>query len=183
MDVIKCPDAAALTTTGRFYMQVGYNEIFELGQSAWAGADCETRPDNSKGQNDGITVINNAGQSIGQESNSFIKHAGKSGIRQITAVTDYITALCEHEGISSDKLWLPPIPDTIYADEISEKYHLTYDPYHVTAVIGEYDIPQKQQQNILTLSAQDGNILVYGSAGTGKTTFLVAFIYCIVSHY
>ena len=183
MDVIKCPDAAALTTTGRFYMQVGYNEIFELGQSAWAGADCETRPDNSKGQNDGITVINNAGQSIGQESNSFIKHAGKSGIRQITAVTDYITALCEHEGISSDKLWLPPIPDTIYADEISEKYHLTYDPYHVTAVIGEYDIPQKQQQNILTLSAQDGNILVYGSAGTGKTTFLVAFIYGIVSHY
>lgn len=183
MDVIKCPDAAALTNTGRFYMQVGYNEIFELGQSAWAGADCGVGHDHASGQSDGITVINNAGQSIGQESNPFVKRAEKSGIRQITAVTDYITALCEHEGIAADKLWQPPIPEVIYADDISEKYHFIYSPDRITAVIGEYDIPQKQQKNILTVSAQDGNILLYGSAGTGKTTFLTAFIYGIVSHY
>lgn len=38
-DMIKCPDAAELTQTGRFYLQVGYNELFALGQSAWCGAD------------------------------------------------------------------------------------------------------------------------------------------------
>ena len=38
MEVIKRPDAAELSQTGRFYLQVGYNELFELGQSAWAGA-------------------------------------------------------------------------------------------------------------------------------------------------
>ena len=38
MDMLKRPDAAELTKTGRFYLQVGYNEVFELGQSAWAGA-------------------------------------------------------------------------------------------------------------------------------------------------
>lgn len=38
MDMLKRPDAAELTDTGRFYLQVGYNELFELGQSAWAGA-------------------------------------------------------------------------------------------------------------------------------------------------
>ena len=38
MDMLKRPDAAWLTKTGRFYLQVGYNEIFEMGQSAWSGA-------------------------------------------------------------------------------------------------------------------------------------------------
>lgn len=183
MDVIRCPDAAALTNTGRFYMQVGYNEVFELGQSAWAGADCGCLTGASSGQTDGITVINNAGQSIGQESNPFASHAKRSGVRQITAVTDYITALCEHEGISADKLWQPPIPDVIYAGEIAEKYGFKYAHDHITAVVGEYDIPQHQQKNILTLSAQDGNVLVYGSSGSGKTSFLTAFIYDVVSHY
>ena len=38
-DMIKCPDAAELSQTGRFYLQVGFNELFALGQSAWCGAD------------------------------------------------------------------------------------------------------------------------------------------------
>ena len=38
MDMIKVPDAAALKNPGRFFLQVGYNELFALGQSAWAGA-------------------------------------------------------------------------------------------------------------------------------------------------
>lgn len=31
-------DAASLKNPGRFYLQVGYNELFALGQAAWAGA-------------------------------------------------------------------------------------------------------------------------------------------------
>lgn len=38
-DMLKRPDAASLKDTGRFYLQVGYNEYFALGQSAWCGAD------------------------------------------------------------------------------------------------------------------------------------------------
>ena len=38
MDMIKRPDAAALKQVGRFYLQVGYNEFFAIGQSAWTGA-------------------------------------------------------------------------------------------------------------------------------------------------
>ena len=38
MDMLKRAEAAELVDTGRFYLQVGYNELFELGQSAWAGA-------------------------------------------------------------------------------------------------------------------------------------------------
>ncbi|MDO4524972.1 MAG: FtsK/SpoIIIE domain-containing protein [Bacteroidales bacterium] len=38
-DMIKCPDAAELSQTGRFYLQVGFNELFALGQTAWCGAE------------------------------------------------------------------------------------------------------------------------------------------------
>lgn len=38
-DMIKCADAAELSQTGRFYLQVGFNELFALGQSAWCGAE------------------------------------------------------------------------------------------------------------------------------------------------
>ena len=38
MDMLKRGEAAELKETGRFYLQVGYNEYFALGQSAWCGA-------------------------------------------------------------------------------------------------------------------------------------------------
>ena len=39
MEMLKRPEAAELKQTGRFYLQVGYNEFFALGQSAWCGAE------------------------------------------------------------------------------------------------------------------------------------------------
>lgn len=36
VEMLKRPDAAELKDTGRFYLQVGFNELFELGQSACA---------------------------------------------------------------------------------------------------------------------------------------------------
>ena len=36
-EVLRKPDAAYLKKTGRFYLQVGYDEVYTLGQSAWAG--------------------------------------------------------------------------------------------------------------------------------------------------
>jgi S-DNA-T family DNA segregation ATPase FtsK/SpoIIIE len=37
-EILKKPDAAYLKQTGAFYLQVGTDEYFNLGQSAWAGA-------------------------------------------------------------------------------------------------------------------------------------------------
>ena len=36
--MLKRPEAASLKQTGRFYLQVGFDEIFVLGQSGWCGA-------------------------------------------------------------------------------------------------------------------------------------------------
>ena len=37
-EIIKNGDAASITVTGRGYLQVGNNEVYELFQSAWSGA-------------------------------------------------------------------------------------------------------------------------------------------------
>ena len=37
-EMLRRPEAATLKEIGRFYLQVGYDEIFEIGQSAWSGA-------------------------------------------------------------------------------------------------------------------------------------------------
>ena len=52
VEMLKRPDAAELRDTGRFYLQVGFNELFKMGQSAWCGAPyvprdrCESKQDN-----------------------------------------------------------------------------------------------------------------------------------------
>ncbi len=42
-DVIKRPDAAMIKEPGRAYIQVGNDEIFELFQSAYSGADYDPK--------------------------------------------------------------------------------------------------------------------------------------------
>ena len=37
-EILKNGDAASITVTGRGYLQVGNNEVYELFQSAWSGA-------------------------------------------------------------------------------------------------------------------------------------------------
>ena len=36
--MLKKPDAASIKEVGRFFLQVGYDDFFEIGQSAWSGA-------------------------------------------------------------------------------------------------------------------------------------------------
>lgn len=60
-EVIKCPDAAYLKQTGRFYFQVGYNEIFVLGQAAWAGGKYVPANKVNKSLDTSIQFIDNIG--------------------------------------------------------------------------------------------------------------------------
>ena len=85
--------------------------------------------------------------------------------------------------VTARNLWLDSIPANIYIDSIIKKYnyHKTDD---ITAIIGEYDAPSKQYQNILTVPiSEDGNTLVYGMDGTSREMFLSAFIYSLCLIY
>lgn len=180
-EVIRRPDAATLTKTGRFYMQVGFNEIFELGQSAWAGAYYDT-DGNSQSLKDSniVSVIDNAGRVVAQ-ARPVVKR-NKDAKKQLEVITDYLTDCAASSGLSADMLWLPVMPDFIDVAEQEESSGFAPNE-RFELVMGLIDIPEKQAQETLTISAADGNILLYGMEGAGKTDFLITYIYGILKNY
>ncbi|WP_442979483.1 hypothetical protein, partial [Salmonella enterica] len=61
-EIIKTPDAASITQPGRAYLQVGNNEIYELFQSAWSGADYQPNETKEERIDERIWLINSLGQ-------------------------------------------------------------------------------------------------------------------------
>lgn len=185
MEVIKRPDAAELSQTGRFYLQVGYNELFELGQSAWAGAPYYPADKVEKSKDDGITVIDNLGRVMKSARIDKRKDSVKKPASQIDEITNYLANLANQENIKVKQLWLDPIPANIYLDELKEKYcESDSQVFELNPVIGEYDDPANQRQALLRLPiTREGNTVVYGVAGSGKTTFLTSLIYSMMEEH
>ena len=184
MDMIKCPDAAELKTTGRFYLQVGYNELFAMGQAAWAGAQYYPTEKRKKKVDQTIKIVDNVGtviKSLDTKQNEVVV-ASKG--EEITSIIKYIVEQAKSENIAIDQLWLDRIPNVIYTDEIKAKYHYQAQKNVINPIIGEYDDPDNQAQNVLTLPlSQEGNTIVFGSAGSGKELMLAGIVYqTITSH-
>lgn len=183
VEMLGRPDAAALVDTGRFYLQVGYNEIFEIGQSAWAGAPYYPSAKTIKDLDDAVSVIDMNGRVIAEVNTdrfSMIKDPPK----QLDVITKYISKYCEDEKIEWWKMWLDPIPAHIYVDELAEKYAPKTEKFVLNPIFGEYDDPSHQAQGILTLPiTEDGNAIVYGSAGSGKAMFVEAVCYSLMKNH
>ncbi len=182
MDMIKCPDAAELKTTGRFYLQVGYNELFALGQAAWAGAQYYPTEKRKKKVDQAINFIDNVGttvKSLDTKQNEVVVH---SKGEEISNIIKYIIEQANKENISVDQLWLNRIPDIIYVDDLKKKYNYKPKKNVIEPIIGEYDDPDNQAQNILKISLSNGgNTIIYGSAGSGKELMLSSIIYSSIS--
>ena len=103
---------------------------------------------------------------------------------EITNIIKYIVHEAEKENVKVEQLWLPRIPDVIYTDALKEKYHYKPVKNIINPIIGEYDDPDNQAQNLLTLPLSElGNTIIFGSAGNGKELMLAGIIYsCITSH-
>lgn len=183
MDMLKRPEAAELQDTGRFYLQIGYNEMFKLGQSAWSGAPYYPSDKVEQQIDDSVEIIDNVGRVVGSARIDKRKTLEKPK-KQIDAITEYLSELAKQENVSVRPLWLDPIPSKIFVDSIKAKYNYVRPEYEIEAVIGEYDDPMNQSQNLFTLSMSNGgNTAIYGAAGCGKTTFLNTMIYSFLSTY
>ena len=182
MDMIKVPDAAALKNPGRFYLQVGYNELFAIGQAAWAGAQYYPTEKRKKKVDQSISIVDNVGNLIKsldtkKQDEIIVESKGE----EITNIIKYIVEEAKSENIVIDQLWLDRIPDKIYSDLLKEKYN--YKPVfnNINPIIGEYDDPDNQRQNLLTLPlSNEGNTIIYGSAGSGKELMLTSMLYSII---
>ncbi|WP_138755922.1 type VII secretion protein EssC [Paenibacillus sinopodophylli] len=185
MDMIKRPDAAELSITGRYYVQVGFNELFELGQSSWAGAPYYPTDRVEKQKDESIVIIDHFGRTLKQVKSDKREMASKNPPKQIDEINEYLAEIAKEEGIKVKPLWLDPIPEFIYIPELQDKYQ-AYEttPYWINPTLGEVDDPANQSQFRMTFPlSQEGNAIIYGSAGSGKTTFLTTLIYSIINEH
>ncbi len=184
-DMLKRPDAAELTETGRFYLQVGYNELFELGQSAWCGAPYVETESNEIAQDQTVEVVNHLGQVVEKVKPVMAQDERTGQTKQIVEVLQYISDIAKEEGTENHDLWLPPLPEIIDCNALAQKYGYNKDKgYYLNPVVAEMDDPFNQRQDILTVPlSEQGNVLIYGSAGSGKNTFITTMLYSLYSHH
>ena len=182
-DVIKRPDAANLKNAGQFYMQVGNDEYFVLGQSAWSGADYIPSDTAKKKEDKSIEFLSNMGTVIKKVDDSVKKNYNNQG-EQLTNIVQYMSKIAKENGIKNKKLWLENIPETIYINNLKDKYKIKHEENEISPIIGEYDDPANQNQGIVKLElSKDGNTIIYGSADSGKETLLNAIVYDTMTTY
>lgn len=175
-EMLKRPEAAELKQVGRFYLQVGYNEYFALGQSAWCGAKYFPSDTVVKNIDKSINFINNFGYSI--KSIQGAKKRGPAQGEELANILKYIISAAKIDHVEAKRLWLDNIPDIILADDLIAKYNINFSKFIVDAIIGEYDDPNNQNQGLLKINLnKDGNMIIYGVQGSDREMLLDSIIY------
>ncbi|MDD2234884.1 MAG: type VII secretion protein EssC [Desulfitobacteriaceae bacterium] len=176
-DVIKRPDAALIKEPGRAYIQVGNDEVFELFQSAYSGADYDPEGERQKSANRTkriYTVSLN-----GKTQQIYPLDEEKIAIKELPS---QLKAMVQHIINTSGSIhleplegpWRPPLPETIYLDEFFSTPGMTTKGNELLNVpIGITDDPRGQKQETFKIDfATDGNLFIYGAPGAGKTCLL-----------
>ncbi|MBE5938949.1 MAG: type VII secretion protein EssC [Lachnospiraceae bacterium] len=180
MDMINRADAAEITTTGRFYLQVGYNELFEMGQSAWAGAKYYPAEKSIKEKDNAISLINRTGQILGQ-AKPVTDRDKDTDDKQLDIVVEYLHNLAQDEKIQVRQICTPEMPGIVYYDDIVSKNNVEAEEYVLKPVIGLYDALEQQKQSVYRLNlSDDGNAIIFGGQGQGKTSYLNMLIYSLM---
>lgn len=184
MDMIKSPEAATLKHVGRFYLQVGYNEFFALAQAAWCGAKYIPMNKFKKKIDTTINFIDNTGYVLKHADHRRSYEAITGHGEELTNIVKYLSEIAKKEKIIIPQLWLNRIPDFIYVDDLKKKYDYQIQPYFINPIMGEYDDPANQRQDLLTLNlTNEGNAVVFGATGSGKEILLNTIIYStIINH-
>lgn len=183
-DMLKCPDAAMIKETGRFYLQVGYNELFMKGQCAYAGMSYYESDKKVTVVDSTVDFVDEIGFTIkrGDIKKNNTQYVFKG--EELPNVLNYIIETFNNVEMNVKPLWLSSIPKIIYVDKLKEKYNYIKEDYLLNPIIGEYDDPSKQNQGLLTISiSKDGNVLIYGSSGSGKENLITTMLYSLMTSY
>ena len=202
-------DAAYLTQTGRAYLQVGNNEIYELFQSGWSGAAYE--------ENDGINgshvqMLDETGRpalvgNYAKRRNSEVQEYSEKKVRtQLNAAVRYLAQMAEKEGYRKpQQLWLPVLPESITLENLQEYFKEIFNGQNeltdlkannkefsdkktsysrIEIPIGLWDDPENQQQKPFVLNfTEKGNYAVCGMPMSGRSTLLQTTIYGLIHEY
>ena len=182
-EMINRPDAAFLKEAGRFYLQVGYDQYFVLGQSGYSGRLYYPSDKIKSTVSTDINFINNIGNVTSTSAVAKTDDKQVSQGEELVCLNSYLVSLAEQIGFKNQQLWLPSIPDKIIYQDIYNKYQseVTPKPFVIEPLIGEYDDPSNQKQGPVKLDLTKlGNIFINGLAGYGKSTMLSTIVYSTI---
>lgn len=184
--MLKRPDAAYLVGTGRAYLQVGANEIFDVFQVAWSGA-----PYDPLGllASDPLEIKYVALNGQRQPARKTDKPKSDS-VTQLKAVVNHLREVADSEGIERlQGLWLPPLPEQLDLEDVrpAEGWDgKIWQPVEewLAPVVGLVDDPQHQRQEPLRIPfGREGHLIVYSAPGYGKTTLVQTLITSLALTY
>lgn len=162
-DVVGIAAAARLAQglAGRGYVRLGAADIREF-QTAYVGG--------THSGDDPAVRARRFG--TGARVAAATTEADEDAEKARTDLDDLVAAACDaYAGTGLDPMpqpWLPQLPDSLPLDHLPAADHGGFAP-----VVGLVDLPQAQRQDVWALDFDAlGNVLVFGSGGSGKTTFL-----------
>ncbi|WP_300079900.1 type VII secretion protein EssC [uncultured Thomasclavelia sp.] len=178
MDMLKRGEAAELKDTGRFYLQVGYNEYFAMGQSAWAGANYQPQDKVIHEKDNRVQFIDHLGQTVIEvKEHTKKKERNKS---QLSAVVSYLSDLARKEHIVTPRIFIDPLEKQIdiHALPFEKKEN------EISIPLGIVDNPGKQYQSLFEYNLLNGNhLMIAGDNRSGKTTLIQTMLYLLTKNY
>ena len=185
IQMIGIPDAVNLNR-GRAYFS---SETRLLFQAAYAGGEYNADGDSPSHRAE-ISYIYPGGE-IKKKRVSSLGGVDVNSNSEARALVKYLHNVAENLKITSlQPVWPDPLPEKISLDDLFDKYdiggwngeHSEWGPCEqeysnlgfVPPILGLLDQPVKQKQGVLQLNPNKGggNLLVFGSAGSGKSALL-----------
>ncbi len=182
-EMLKRPDAAFITGTGRGYFQVGSDEIFEEFQSGWSGAEYTPHIPFTDDKNSKVELINLIGKNAVPKKKSKKKSDNIAKLTQLDAIVKHLGTVADNNSIAAlRQIWLDPLPRAIYLEQLDIPQKS--EGISLVLPIGFADSPETQSQFVVGVDfMRDGHLIVCGSSGSGKTTLLQTLIYSAVTRY
>lgn len=204
MYMLRKSDAAYLTQTGRAYLQVGNNEIYELFQSGWSGAAYEEN-DGMNGNH--VQMLDETGRAAlvgnyAKRKNNEAEEYPETKVRtQLDVAVRYLARIAEKEGYRKpQQLWLPVLPESITLEKLQKYLKEIFNGQNelmnskisdekiihnkIETSIGLWDDPENQQQKPFVLEfTEKGNYAVCGMPMSGRSTLLQTTVYGLIHEY
>lgn len=187
MEMLKRPDAAYIKGSGRCFIQIGNDEMFEQVQTSYSGLDYNP---NEPRAEEMPHLLNDIGQPLRVPKRSKVK--GKESYNQMDAVLDRIDQVAKEHGMTQTKqMWLPEMPGQVafgsmkmFLDGCMRDNTYPNFPEELSCILGMADDVAHQRYVPFVINiTQMRNLMLVGLAGTGKTTAVQSMVYSLANRY
>jgi len=166
LDMLGRGDAAFLANPGNGYMQIGNNEFFQKFQAGYCGGKYIKNRKKSE-----VALLDETGERFRiNKDRDFENELSKT-----ECLVKYINTAAGDLNIEKCKsLWQDELPKQIKIDDAA----MLKRDFSGTYVIGKYDdIRNRIQGEVTYTPLTDGNLLIAGNSGCGKTNILKNLVY------